>query len=79
MPDDLPDDMFLDVELPPLAPHLWKTMEGKVIKICDLETSHLRNILRMIERANGGPGCLVKLQQTNGRVQNLANEFLKRF
>jgi len=76
MPDDLPDDLFLEVELPL---HCWRTREGNVVRICDLETSHLRNILRMIERANGGPGCLVKLQETNGRVRNLANEWLKRF
>ncbi len=57
----------------------WKTKDGKVVPIAQLETLHLRNIIRMIERNNGGPGCLIKLQEKRPRVRNLVAEFVKRF
>lgn len=66
-------------EKKPLAPDLWKTKEGQIIKIVDLEIGHLRNIIKMIERENGGPGSLVKLHQKSERVKNLLNEWLRRF
>jgi len=42
-----------------------KTKDGKKVKLCDLETSHLENIIKLIERKsiegftsrNGGGSC----------------------
>lgn len=61
-----------------LDPHLWQTKEGEVLLISKLETSHLRNILRMLERKHG-PGSLARLGKTEARVRNLTNEWLRRF
>jgi hypothetical protein len=77
LPDDW--DPSWEEEREPLAPDLWQTKEGKIVRIADLETGHLKNIIRMIEKANGGPGCLVRLHQKNERVRNLLNEWLRRF
>ena len=79
-PDDFDPWDPAEPLFPPVVPaDSWKTREGKIIRISDLETSHLRNIIRMIEREGGGPGCLVKIQEKNERVRNLLDEWLKRF
>lgn len=76
-PDDW--DPSWEKEIEPLADDLWRTKDGKVIKISDLETRHLRNIIRLIERTNGGRGCLAKLQEKSPRLRNLLDEWLARF
>lgn len=32
--------------------HYWKTLEGKVIPVCDLEDSHLQNIVIHLQKLN---------------------------
>lgn len=97
--DDIPDDAFVfddgDLDLAlfghllatPIAPDAWVTREGKVIQIRDLELSHLRNIIRMIERGilaarertGKGPRTLAERAESDERVRNLLNEWLRRF
>jgi hypothetical protein len=85
---DPPDEAFgFDEFDEPLAPYLWRTKDGEVIAICDLELSHLRNILRMIERGivaarertGRGARTLAERAESDERVRNLLNEWLSRF
>lgn len=70
-----------------LSADVWKTREGKIIPIGELETGHLRNILRMIERGvvaarertGKGPRTLAERARNDERVQNLLDEWLRRF
>lgn len=85
--DDLDLDLFGHLLATPVAPDAWVTRDGKVIPICELELSHLRNIIRMIERGilaarertGKGPRTLAERAESDERVRNLLNEWLRRF
>lgn len=85
---DMPDEAFgFDGPFGGLSADVWKTREGKIIPIGELETGHLRNILRMIERGvvaarertGKGPRTLAERARNDERVQNLLDEWLRRF
>lgn len=91
-PADLgpPDEAFEswdDSEMEPLDSDLWRTKGGRIIPIRNLELGHLRNILRMIERGivaarertGRGSRTLAERAESDERVRNLLNEWLRRF
>jgi hypothetical protein len=75
-----PDDGIRDTSLDgdDLPPHLWRTFKGEIVQIKSLTTSHLRNILRLIERKNR-MYTLAKLAECIPRVRCLTDEWLSRF
>lgn len=86
-PPDEAFEFYDESEAEPLDSDLWKTKDGKIIPIRSLELGHLRNILRMIERGvvaarertGKGPRTLAERARNDERVQNLLDEWLRRF
>lgn len=52
---DLPLEDFLlqDEELEFISVPAWRTQDGTLIAIRDMETSHIKNCIKMIYRSNG--------------------------